>query len=285
MTRSPATPALLAGFSLEMTARDAPDLTQVAPLVPTGTRINLTFLGTEDLDMRVKAARAAREAGLIPVPHIAARRLTSERELDEFLTRLHEVDAAEHLTTIGGDPSTPLGPFEDALGVITSGLLTKHGVRSVAVAGYPEGHPDIPTDRLWDHLERKLAALSDQGLEASVLTQFSFDTAAVRSWVEQVRDRGITAPIRIGVPGPVTVRRLLGFARRFGVASNARIVRKFGFSLTNLMGTAGPDTFVTDLAGELADLPGAGDVGLHFYTFGGLVPTAEWIRTATTEHT
>ena len=31
------------------------------------------------------------------------------------------------------------------------------------------------------------------------------------------------------------------------------IVKKYGFSLTNLMGTAGPDKFVTDLSAMLAD--------------------------------
>jgi methylenetetrahydrofolate reductase (NADPH) len=56
------------------------------------------------------------------------------------------------------------------------------------------------------------------------------------------------------------------------------IVKKYGFSLTNLMGTAGPDKFVTDLAARLEQDGSAGPVGLHFYTFGGLLATAEWAR-------
>ncbi len=53
--------------------------------------------------------------------------------------------------------------------------------------------------------------------------------------------------IRVGTPGPAGIKRLLGFARRFGIGANAMIVKKYGFSLTNLMGTAGPDRFVNDL--------------------------------------
>ena len=63
------------------------------------------------------------------------------------------------------------------------------------------------------------------------------------------------------------------------------IVKKYGFSLTNLMGTAGPDKFVTDLSALLADKDAgaptgttAGPVKLHFYTFGGLLATSEWAR-------
>ena len=59
---------------------------------------------------------------------------------------------------------------------------------------------------------------------------------------------GSTRTIRVGTPGPAGIKRLLGFARRFGIGANAMIVKKYGFSLTNLMGTAGPDKFVTDLS-------------------------------------
>ena len=69
------------------------------------------------------------------------------------------------------------------------------------------------------------------------------------------------------------------------------IVKKYGFSLTNLMGSAGPDTFVTDLAtllSQSAPEPVEGSTGsgaaareavkLHFYTFGGLLATSDWAR-------
>ena len=91
-----------------------------------------------------------------------------------------------------------------------------------------------------------------------------------------MRTRGIDTQIRIGTPGPAGVKRLMAFARRFGIGANAMIVKKYGFSLTNLMGTAGPDRFVTDLAGLLNRKPTAGDVKLHLYPFGGLLATSQW---------
>lgn len=269
---------LIDDFSVEMTGKDVPGLQEARSAIPAGTKINVTFLGNEDLDMRVTASKAVKDMGFVPVPHISARRLSSSDQLEEFLGRLQEVGATENVFSVGGDPAEPEGPYPDSLSVINSGLLQKYGVKEVSIAGYPEGHPDIKNEVLVQHLDDKSAALKEQGLDAVILTQFAFDTDPVMSWITQVRDKGIDSQIRIGTPGPAGIKRLIGFARRFGVGANAMIVKKYGFSLTNLMGTAGPDKFVNDLSALLAGEPSAGDVKLHFYTFGGLRATSEWAR-------
>jgi methylenetetrahydrofolate reductase (NADPH) len=269
---SPSAAALVDGFSLEMTGKDVAGLHEARAIIPRGTKINVTFLGNEDLEMRVAAARAVKESGFVPVPHISARRLESPAQLEEFLGRLHEVGATEHVFAVGGDPADPAGPYPDALSLIQSGLLQQYGVREVSIAGYPEGHPDIADDVLWRHLDEKALALAQQGLDAVILTQFAFDTEPVVDWIAAVRERSIDAPIRVGTPGPAGIKRLISFARRFGVGANAMIVKKYGFSLTNLMGTAGPDRFVSDLAEQL---PAAATVKLHCYTCGGLLATAQ----------
>jgi len=283
---------LLNGYSLEMTGKDVPGLLEAKDTIPAGTKVNVTFLGNEDLEMRVAAAKAVRDLGFLPVPHISARRLASRAQLEEFLSRLQDVGATESVFVVGGDPSTPEGPYEDSYEVIRTGLLRDYGVREVSIAGYPEGHPDISDEVLWRALDDKSLSLAQQGLGATILTQFAFDTDPVLAWIDAVRERGIDSTIRIGTPGPAGIKRLLGFARRFGIGANAMIVKKYGFSLSNLMGTAGPDKFVTDLSALLADkapeAPGGaaagattgtgGAVKLHFYTFGGLLATSKWAR-------
>lgn len=271
---------LVEGYSLEITGKekDVVGLTEAASLIPAGTKVNVTFLGNEDLPMRVAAAKAVTELGFVPVPHISARRIASQAQLEEFLSALAEIGATEHVFAVGGDPATPEGPYPDALTMIRSGVLQQYGVKEVSIAGYPEGHPDIPTDVLWQHLEDKSAALKDAGLDAVILTQFSFDTDPVMAWIKGVRDRGIDTQIRLGTPGPAGIKRLISFASRFGVGANAMIVKKYGFSLTNLMGSAGPDKFVPDLAALFDADPSVGAVKLHMYTFGGLEATATWAR-------
>lgn len=272
------TPAeLIDDFSLEMTGKDVPGLLEAAPVLPQGTRMNVTFLGNEDLAMRTTAAKAVLDQGLIPVPHISARRIKSQEMLEEFLAALQAQGASENVFSVGGDPHQPEGPYDGALDVIKSGLLQQYGVKNVSIAGYPEGHPDIKDEALWAALEGKFAVLQEQGLPGTILTQFSFDVDPVVAWIEQVRAKGIDLPIRIGVPGPAGIKRLITFASRFGVASSAGIAKKYGFSLTNLLGTAGPDRFIKELAGRL-DPATHGSVKLHFYTFGGIPATSAWIR-------
>ena len=198
--------------------------------------------------MRVAAASAVRAAGFIPVPHLSARRLATAGELEDFIAALATRARAQDIFVVGGDPAEPMGPYPDSLSVIRSGALSGHGFDHISVSGYPEGHPNIDADTLWRALEDKAAAIRAQGLDGTIITQFGFDTEPVLQWLAEVRRRGIDLPVRIGVPGPAGIRRLLSFARRFGIASSAGIAQKYGFSITNLLGTAGPDRFIRDLA-------------------------------------
>ncbi|MGN6445250.1 methylenetetrahydrofolate reductase [Amnibacterium sp.] len=268
---------LLTDWSLEMTGKDVQAPAEARPWIPDGTRVNITFLGNEDLDLRLGAVRAVLDQGLVPVPHLSARRLASTAQLEEYLSRLEDVGGSEHVFVVGGDPAAPEGPYDSALAVVRSGLLGAHGVREVGVAGYPEGHPDIASEVLQEALLAKTAEIAEQGLLPSVITQFAFDADAVTGWIRNARRSGVDAPIRVGTPGPAGVKRLLAFARRFGVRSNATIVRKYGFSLANLMGTAGPDAFVGDLADRVAAEPALGPVAVHLYTFGGIAASARWV--------
>lgn len=268
--------SLLEDFSLEMTGKDIAELEDAAAEIPPGTRINVTFLGNEDLALRLEAARAVRRLGFVPVPHISARRLGSQRQFEEFLSGLRADGTGDNVFVVGGDPSTPEGPYGDSLSLIRTGLLQRYGVRHVGVGGYPEGHPAIADGALWSALDRKNAELARHGLSGGIITQFGFAVDPVLAWVEAVRGRGIDLPVRIGVPGPAGVRRLMSYAARFGVGTSASIARKYGLSITNLMGRAGPDRFLRALAHAYRP-ERHGDVKVHFYTFGGLRATAEWV--------
>ncbi|MEU6192237.1 methylenetetrahydrofolate reductase [Streptomyces sp. NPDC047061] len=267
---------LLRDFSLEMTGKDTPRLHTAAESIPAGTRINVTYLGNEDLPLRLTAAQSVQELGFVPVPHVSARRLGSQEQLEEFLAALRDSGTQKSVFVVGGDPAQPYGPYTDSFDVIRSGLLQKYGIQQVGMSGYPEGHPQIRQAELWAALERKAALLAAEGLAGDIITQFGFDAEPVLTWIEQLRERGIDLPVRVGVPGPAGVRRLLSYAARFGVGTSTSIARKYGLSLTNLMGTAGPDRFLHDLAHRY-DAATHGEVKLHFYTFGGLGATSTWI--------
>jgi methylenetetrahydrofolate reductase (NADPH) len=267
---------LLADFSLDITSRELGELEPARAVIPAGTQVQLAFPDGADPGERVSTARAIKEAGFVPVPIIAARRLRSAEMLREYLAALRAADASESVLVVGGDPVLPEGPYPDAATVIGSGLLEEHGVRQASVAGHPGGHPAVADGVLWAALAGKTAALRRRGLGGSVITQFGFDAARVLAWLAEVRARGIGLPVRVSVPGPASVRRLLACASRCGVAVSAPVAVEYGFSLTEPTGTPGPDRFIRTLASGY-DPRLHGEVRLHVNAFGGFSATAEWI--------
>jgi methylenetetrahydrofolate reductase (NADPH) len=261
---------------MEMTGKDIPKVENAAGVIPPGTRINVTFLENEDLQMRLDAAAAVKRLGFTPVPHISSRRIKSQEMLEEYLAALHGIGASDDVLVVGGDPTEPMGPYPESSAVIESGLLEKHGVKHVSIGGHPSGDPNIPAEALIPALQRKAAALTARQLPGAIITQVDFDVDRVLEWIAEVRQAGVDLPVRVGVPGPASVKLLLGFASRLGLSTSATIAKKYGLSVTNLLGKAGPEHFIRDLQAGID--PGKhGVVKLHFYTFGGFKTTAEWI--------
>ncbi len=118
-----------------------------------------------------------------------------------------------------------------------------------------------------------------RGMAPLIVTQFGFDPDVFLDWIIQLRDRGVEAPVRIGVPGPAGLNRLLRYAKFCGVDASASALKKYGVSLGRLIGGAGPDNLVDALGDGLG--PEHGRVRLHFYPFGGLTATMNWIDSYT----
>jgi methylenetetrahydrofolate reductase (NADPH) len=270
------------GYSLEMTAKELDGLREAAPLIRPNTQIAVTFLPGEEMDQRVEAAVLVRELGFEPIVHLSARRLQSEEQLDTYLRDISTRAGVKRVFVIAGDPPEPEGPYENSLQIIETGLLEKHGIEIVGVGGHPEGHPNNTKAELWDWMDRKLAAVRAHGMVPLVVTQFAFDDDAIIDWIGEMRERGIDVPVRLGVPGPAGIKRLLGFAKRCGVGASASVMKKYGVSITNLIGSAGPDKLVNSLEKGLTEKHGR--VRLHFYPFGALKASAEWINAYDEKH-
>src|SRR5690606_31409425 len=211
------------GYSLEMTAKELDGLREAAPLIRPNTQVAITFLPGEEMEQRVEAAVLVRELGFEPIVHLSARRLESEEQLDWYLGEITSKARVRRVFIIAGDPPEPVGPYSDSLQIIETGLLQKHGIEIVGIGGHPEGHPNNTKAELWDWMERKIAAIRAGGMIPLVVTQFAFDDDAIVEWVGEMRGRGIDVPVRLGVPGPAGIKRLLGFAKRCGVGASASV--------------------------------------------------------------
>ena len=263
------------GYSLEMTAKDRPALREAAALIAPETPIAITFLPNEDMDARIAAAAEVRALGFEPMPHLSARRITSHEELEQIVSRTVAEAGARRFFLVAGDPPVPAGPFADTMSLLATGLFEKNGVQAIGIAGHPEDHPAMNEAERWAVLEQKRTEISRRGMATLIVTQFGFDAKPFLKWLEQLRERGIDCPVRIGVPGPAGIKTLLRYAAHCGVSASTSVMARYGVSLGRLLGSAGPDRLVDKLAEGLG--PEHGPVRLHFYPFGGLMRTVEWI--------
>jgi methylenetetrahydrofolate reductase (NADPH) len=267
---------LVAASSIEISPRDDFAGERLRELLDPGMTVFVNHPGSVTHHDIVAACARLRHAGFNPVPHIAVRRLASFTQANDFLQRAVAEAEVRGAMIIGGDPDHPVGPFPDAYDLLASGgLVEHHGLRSVAFAGYPEGHPRIASRALDEALRAKVTLARRQGLDVSLVTQFGFDAAPILRWIASLRAQNIVCPVRVGIAGPATVATLAKFAVRCGIGASLRALARGHTAFARILAEAGPDALIGALVAD--EDPRSPIDGLHVFTFGGIRRTAEWI--------
>lgn len=262
--------------SVEVSAHDAQVAARLTQWFAPGTEVFINFLPGGDFRRTVEVAAALRRASFVPVPHLAVRNFAGVTDLDEAVAQLAGEAAVTKVLCIAGDLAVPRGPFASALGAIESGVLQRHGIASVGVAGYPEGHHTLSPDAVREALAAKLKALRAAGHAPFIVTQFCFESRPILDWLVQIRGDGIDVPVRVGVAGPASLRTLLTFAMRCGVGNSLRMLLNQPQSIGRLLRDASPDALLQELADGLAAARHGHGVGVHLFPFGGIAKTGEW---------
>ncbi len=280
---APRLASLLARGSIEVTARDDAVVDALRPGFASGIDVHVTFLAGDDYGRVEETCGRLRARGFNPVPHLTARNFAGRDALDTHLGRLAERAAVTRALVISGDVDRPRGPFTSSLELMQTGLLQRHGITSVLLAGHPEGHPAVDDETMLAALLAKVRFARAAGLDAQVVTQFGFDADGILAWLLRIRRAGIDAPVRIGVAGPASTASLVKFAMRCGVGNSLRALRTRGAAMGKLMGETKPDALLRALAAGWSD-PDVGAVsGIHFYMFGGSARTAKWLAALVAE--
>jgi len=269
---------LVACGSLEMGADSPQDARRIAELLPAGTPVYVNHLPRSRLAHTLPALMALSDAGLEPVPHVAARRIATRAEAKSFLEQAVQRAGVRKMLLIGGDLAAPLGPYADAAALLRDGLLAGSGLQQIGFAGYPEGHPRIASAKLADALADKLALAKAQGLGSYVVTQFSFAPARIVEYGADLARRAPNVPVYVGLAGPTSPVTLLKFAQCCGVSASLRALQAEGMRAVRLFTHVDPTDQLIALArharsGSLGNL-----VGVHLYSFGGVAATAQWMN-------
>ena len=149
--------------------------------------MNVTFLPGSDPADTVAIAKRLRGEGFEPVPHVAARSVTDEAMLDDFLGRLKDEAFVTQALVIAGGVEKPVGRYASSMDLLETGMFQKHGITRLGVAGHPEGSPDISEAALKDALLWKNRFAQETGLDLYVETQFCFDADAIIAWDKKIK--------------------------------------------------------------------------------------------------
>ena len=285
MTKIAAMPSsisrMLNGYSIEVNPADSKAVDEAVHHLHRGTEVFLGWIpGAEPMDMLRPAAKL-RHAGLLPVPHIGARHLESAAQLERFAARLAGDAGVDRILIIGGDRAKPAGPFESSLAVLQTDVFQREGIVRIAVAGFPEGNPNISDVVLQEALDAKVNFARRTGLQLSIVTQFCFRAEPIVIWIQRLRARGIQNPVRIGLAGPARLVILARYAVRCGIGNSLHVLTEHP-SFAKLLTDKGPEPIIRDIvlstgSGQNGTLP-LGIAGLHFYVFGGFKRTVDWIN-------
>jgi methylenetetrahydrofolate reductase (NADPH) len=274
---APGIAEMFRGFSVEVNVGEAKVVGAAIARLDAGTQVFLTWIpGANPMNMIGPAARL-RHAGLLPVPHIAARDIESFTQLEQIADRLANEAGVDRVLIVGGDRAKPAGPYDSSLAVLQTETFQRAGIRRVGFGAFPEGNPNGPQGILDEALHAKLSFASDHGLDAFIVTQFCFKPNPIVEWLRRIRERGINVPVRIGLAGPATLITLTRYAIRCGIGNSLRVLTEQP-TFAKLLTEKGPEPIIRGIAGVSSSgaLP-FGIAGLHFFVFGGFNKTLDWI--------
>lgn len=238
--------------------------------LPRGATITVTCSPSRGIDATLDLAETLAGRGYQVVPHLSARLVTSHTHLDRIVQRLDRAGIHRGFV-IAGDSPRPSGPFESAGSLLSALDEASYPFQEIGISGYPEGHPLIDEDQLWDALAHK------QQFADYLVTQMCFKADVILAWMIEVRRRGITLPFLVGIPGVVSPRQLLRIASKIGVGDSRRFLHMHRGSATRLIrpGKYSPDDLIDELTPYLGD-PEYGIRGFHIYTFNEVRRTEAW---------
>lgn len=277
---SPSIGPLLQNYSVEISPTSEKVVASAVERLDKGTEVYLTWIPGEDPFRAVAPSGILRRAGLFPMPHIGARHVESTAQLDDLFGRL-AAEGVDRVLLVGGERDKPLGPYDATLQVMQSGLLQKHKIMRVGIGGFPEGHPAISEKVLGESMVAKMNYAREIGLQVQVVTQFVFEGEPIAAWLKRIRAMGVDLPVRIGLAGPAGIATLTKYALHCGVGNSIKALTKSS-SFGRLLSERDPEPVIRELIAAAPNgdtsAPPFGISAFHFYTFGGLKKTVEWIN-------
>lgn len=249
----------------------------IAALPPTSI-VSVTCSPVKGLAATFELSAQVAAAGHTPVPHISARLVADEDQVKRIADWCRHLNIAT-MFVVGGDAEVPHGPFDSGLAFLRSFLDHDHGLTTIGVPSYPDGHALIERSVIDQALHDKVRLIESAGLAAFSSTQMCFDPDLVLRWLEGERAAGLTGGVHLGVPGAIDRTKLLAMGARLGIGASLRYLKKNRSTIRQLVSPSSfePLELIEPLQAKADRL---GISGIHLFTFNQVDATRRWLDEA-----
>ena len=268
---------LLEGYSIETTPNVYAKYGKFSDLVSVKNSIYVTYLPDEDSNRVIDTSKKLHDEGFDVIPHLPARTLKNHLDLEKFIGSLSEIAGCKKILVIGGG-GKQVGNISSSLDVLKTELLSKYNFDEVGLAGHPEGNPDISESELDRAIIEKNTFAKNSDFALYLATQFFFEASSFKNWEKKLDSLNNQLEIHAGIPGPATLKTLVSYATSCGIGNSIRFLSKQAMNITKLATTRTPDKLIADLADYKEINPNTKLSKLHFYAFGGIKKTSEWLH-------
>jgi methylenetetrahydrofolate reductase (NADH) len=245
---------------------------QVLEHLPTDVKVTVTASPRKGLEATLALSELLARAGYTVVPHLSARLVRDRPHLEDAVTRLTAAGVRE-LFVPAGDATEP-GEFTGAADLLRAMGTLRAAFDEIGITGYPESHHLISDE------ETIQAMFAKAPMATCIISQICFDADVIAKWIAEVRRRGTTLPIWIGLPGSVEYAKLVRISMKIGLGESARFLRHHGNWMARLITRQfRPDPLLRALGPTVTD-PAANVGGFHLYTFNEVARTERWRRRA-----
>jgi len=218
---------------------------------------------TQERTRRI-VSRIRQQGSVPPMAHLTCVGSTRE-ELAALLDDYHG-DGLDNILALRGDPPEGMDHFQATAGGFSHAsdlvsLISDRGDFSVAVATYPEGHPESRGGMMDD--VRYLKLKQDQGAVAAI-TQYFFDNESFYRFRDAADQQGVTIPIIPGIMPIANFTQISRFSAICGTTIPDAIRRQMEPFADDLDAVA--EIGVALAGAQCSDLLQQGARGLHFYS-------------------
>ena len=272
--------SLIKDFSIETTPDVYAKYGQFTEFLSEKNDVYVTYLPDEKSENVIETSKKINEEGLTAIPHLPARTIKDNSELEKYIGSLSEIAGCNKILVIGGG-SIQTGNIASSMQVLKTDLLSKYNFVQVGLAGHPEGNPDISDKELDKAIIEKNMFAQNVDFKMYLATQFFFESSSFEKWESHLISLKNNLDIHAGIPGPATLKTLISFATSCGISNSMRFLSKQVLNISKLAISKTPDKLIVDLAEYKQMNPSSKLAKLHFYAFGGIKKTSSWLNLIT----